>query len=85
MNAGVHARVFGIIDDTISMTNFALDLRTSGHMPIFRRCSEQEIESRLVIRTGCPSEDAVRCKARIMRLRERSLGDFFCQQSRIKI
>lgn len=67
--ATVHGRVFAFVEDSISsMVNLALALRTGSAMPVFRKCLQAEISSRLELRHGRPSQDAVRYKRTLLQM-----------------
>ena len=61
------ARVYGLVDDTVSMmVNVAKNLRTEGAVAIFRRCPEPEVPLHFEIRKDLLCKHALRYKASIL-------------------
>ena len=67
--AGVFKKTFALIDGNISgMLNCALAMRSGSAMARFRSCLAEEIRSRLDIRHGRPSREAMSYKAKVLQL-----------------
>lgn len=65
----MHEKCFVLLDANIrGMIKCALSLRSGAAMNIFRRCLAQEIEDRLEILHGRPSQEAVAYKQAVLRL-----------------
>lgn len=67
--AGCFTKTFELLPDNIrGMIHAAMALESSGAMARFRACLADEIASRFVIKSGKPSQEALRYKRGVLRL-----------------